>query len=375
MKNNVKLGFSIVFLFIPCLLFSNQQLVEETIEKANSTLTNGWELVWEQNFDSCGIKNDPVSFDTGIWTRIPRGTPQWQKYMSSYDSCYAFEDGNLILRGIKNTTQKNDTAPYLTGGWYTKGKKSFGFGRMEIRARLQSGQGAWPALWMMPATNVKWPLAGEIDIMERINYEQRVKPAVHSHYIDDLKNENPQSSKWYSINLENTYNVYAVEKYLDSLVFYVNNNKVFTYPRIKNLDPSLQQYPFSNYEFYLILSMQLGGNWAGNISDKDLPNEMRIDWIRFYELITTKNTVVPDDKKLFLDANIVSNQLKINGIENNTKYRYFVSSLEGRIVLEGILENSNSININSLSSAYYILYVLNTRSGQKSQYYFVKMPI
>ena len=44
--------------------------------------------------------------------------------MSYYDSCYAMQDGNLILRGIANHTQKNDTAPYLTGGVYTKGKKT-----------------------------------------------------------------------------------------------------------------------------------------------------------------------------------------------------------------------------------------------------------
>lgn len=49
--------------------------------------------------------------------------------MSYYDSCYAMQDGNLILRGIANHTQKNDTAPYLTGGVYTKGKKLFTGGK------------------------------------------------------------------------------------------------------------------------------------------------------------------------------------------------------------------------------------------------------
>jgi beta-glucanase (GH16 family) len=288
----IKIISFIFFLFLVHACSSNdyQQMIEQKLEEATKTedsIASGnkdWVLVWEQNFNLCGIKYDPVSFDTTAWAKIPRGNPEWQKYMSRFDSCYAFRDGNMILRGIKNTTQKNDPAPYLTGGWYTKGKKSFGFGRLEIRAKLQSGQGAWPALWMMPEANVEWPLGGEIDIMERVNYEQRVKIAIHSYYTDVLNKEDPLSNKWYSANLENTYNIYALEKYPDSLVFYVNNNKVLTYPRMKELDPGLQQYPFNDNEFYLILSMQLGGNWAGNISDKDLPNEMKIDWIRFYEM-------------------------------------------------------------------------------------------
>ena len=61
--------------------------------------------------------------------------------MSYYDSCYAMQDGNLILRGIANHTQKNDTAPYLTGGVYTKGKKLFTGGRVEVCARLQAAKG------------------------------------------------------------------------------------------------------------------------------------------------------------------------------------------------------------------------------------------
>ncbi len=45
--------------------------------------------------------------------------------MTDFDSCYAMREGKLVLRGIVNQVQRNDTAPYLTGGVYTKGKKAF----------------------------------------------------------------------------------------------------------------------------------------------------------------------------------------------------------------------------------------------------------
>ena len=99
-----------------------------------SVKSKEWKLVWVENFDQ---KN---SFDESVWTKIPRGTSDWNNYMSYYDSCYAMQDGNLILRGIANHTQKNDTAPYLTGGVYTKGKKLFTGGRVEIRAKIRTAR-------------------------------------------------------------------------------------------------------------------------------------------------------------------------------------------------------------------------------------------
>ena len=121
-----------------------------------SVKSKEWKLVWVEDFDQ---KN---SFDESVWTKIPRGTSDWNNYMSYYDSCYAMQDGNLILRGIANHTQKNDTAPYLTGGVYTKGKKLFTGGRVEVCARLQAAKGAWPAIWMLPE-KAEWPKGGEID--------------------------------------------------------------------------------------------------------------------------------------------------------------------------------------------------------------------
>src|SRR6185436_8084025 len=67
-------------------------------------------LEWQEEF------NQDNSFDESRWTKIPRGTSDWDKYMTYYDSCYAMRNGKLILRGIKNTSQPNDTARYLTGG-------------------------------------------------------------------------------------------------------------------------------------------------------------------------------------------------------------------------------------------------------------------
>ena len=230
-------------------------------------------LLWEENFDG------QTTFNTKYWTKIPRGKSDWNRNMSDYDSLYAVRDGKLILRGIVNRSLPNDTARFLTGGVYTKDKVSFGFGRWEVRAKLNGAKGAWPAFWLLPQGG-QWPVAGEIDIMERLNDDSIAYQTVHSDYTHRLKiTNNPPHGATGKIN-PNAFNTYAVELYPDSLVFYINDKKTFTYTRIQTDKEG--QFPFDKYQYYLLLDMQLGGSWVGAVKPEDLPVEMEIDWVRFY---------------------------------------------------------------------------------------------
>lgn len=234
---------------------------------------SGWSLVWEESF------NQKKSFDPQVWSKIPRGKSEWNKYMTDFDSCYAMREGKLVLRGIANHSQPNDTARYLTGGVYSKGKKTFSNGRIEICARLNAAKGAWPAIWMLPE-HAPWPSGGEIDIMERLNYDSVAYQTVHSIYTYKLGiKDNPKSHSTGLIHPDR-YNVFAVEMYPDSLSFYINDKHTFTYPRIQTDKEG--QFPYDQ-PFYLLIDMQLGGSWVGTIDPKDVPVEMEVDWVRFYQ--------------------------------------------------------------------------------------------
>ncbi|MDR1455536.1 MAG: glycoside hydrolase family 16 protein, partial [Tannerella sp.] len=232
-----------------------------------------WRLVWEETFDG-------ETFDTSRWSKIPRGGADWCNYMTDHDSCYRVAGGQLILRGLHNTFLPADTAPFLTGGLYTKDRVAFDRGRIEIRARLGSATGAWPAFWLLPFDNSPWPAGGEIDIMERLNGESIAYQTVHSSYTHTLKIKDPPQSATGPIDPDG-YNIYAVELHADSLSFYLNGTHTFTYPRIPAAD-SEGQFPFDR-QYYLLLDMQLGGSWVGNVEPADLPAEMQIDRVRFYK--------------------------------------------------------------------------------------------
>ena len=233
----------------------------------------GSKLLWEENFNDEKI-------DASKWTKIPRGGSDWNRFMSDYDSCYAVRNGKLVLTGMVNHHLKDDTARYLTGGVYTKDKVAFGFGRWEVRARLNGAKGAWPAFWLLPQGGT-WPADGEIDIMERLNYDSIAYQTVHTTYTYTLGiKDNPKHGSTGKID-PSSFNTYAVELYADSLVFFINNIKTFSYPRIKTDKEG--QFPFSEHKYYLLLDMQLGGSWVGKVNEEDLPVEMEIEWVRFYE--------------------------------------------------------------------------------------------
>lgn len=235
----------------------------------------GWELVWEDDF------NQEV-FDTVVWSKIPRWHPEWARHMSDNEACYELRDGNLVLKGIMTPNPNSDSVKYITGGLYTKYKKAFHGGRLEIKAKLQCARGAWPAIWLKPFEEEKyqWPTGGEIDIMEHLNYDSIVYQTVHSVYTQHLNiRHNPPQGSTAAIDT-NDYNVYAVEMYPDSLVFFVNDKRTFAYPRIQTDKEG--QFPFDK-PYYLLIDMQLGGNWVGKVDTLDLPVEMHVDWVRYYQ--------------------------------------------------------------------------------------------
>ena len=233
----------------------------------------GWKLVWEDDFNRDDI------FSTGIWSKIwgcPTSTADWCKTMNHDPSLFEIKEGNLILLGKPSSDPVKDKSKYITGGVSTKGKKYFQNGRLEIRCKLEAHQGAWPSLWMVP--DAPWPTGGEIDIVERLNYEPFVHHSLHSTYTEAGKKD--KSKPTAPINPDD-YNIYAVELDTDEVRFYVNGKQTFSYARVPEKE-SEGQFPF-NRPYMLRIDMQLGGRWVGEVKPFTDPVRMYVDWVRFYQ--------------------------------------------------------------------------------------------
>ena len=233
----------------------------------------GWQLVWSDEFS--GDELDKTS-----WSRCLRYGSPWNRHMSLLDSLVKVQNGVIELWGINRPEGYQDSLKFLTGGVDSRGLRSIKNGRIDVRARLDCAQGFWPAIWMMPESNLPWPEAGEIDIMEHLNFDDYIYQTVHSGHIEGLRQ--PKTLHDHKEKVDVTiFNIYSVEITPNEIIYYINNRKTFSYPR---LDPEPEgQYPFDDYEYYMILSAQLGGHWIGPIEAEQLPVKMEVDYVRFYE--------------------------------------------------------------------------------------------
>jgi beta-glucanase (GH16 family) len=264
---------SIIIILVLLLLVNCKNLPSTTI-KDTTNVTN-WKLVWEDNFEKSKL-------DTLKWTRIPENSADWGNYMSNNPQCYSFSEGKIHLKGIVNPDTISDPRPYLTGGIYTKGKFAYQYGKIEIRAKLESAQGAWPAMWMLSEEKKygAYPKNGEIDIMEHLNFDNIIYQTTHSYYTLELKEkENPPYYKTTKVDTEQ-YHVYGLEWYPDKLVYTLNGKETYTYPKLEGVDAS--QWPFDQ-PFYILIDQQLGGSWVGKVKPEDLPVQMIVDWVRVYQ--------------------------------------------------------------------------------------------
>ena len=230
-----------------------------------------WELVWTEDFNGSTI-------DENVWTRVDHGPSDWNRMMSLRDDLAYVEDGQLVLLGKVNDDMSKDNTPFVTGGIRSQGKKSFRMAKFEIRAKFNSAQGFWPALWLMPDCRLPKPEYAEIDIMEHLNHEGKAYQTVHSRYTLDGNVKQPKGGT--ALIDKDDWNIYGVEVHEDQIRFFINGALTFTY----NKEEGQQyQFPWPDHPFYLIISNQLGGKWVGEIDGAQLPSELRVDWIRVYQ--------------------------------------------------------------------------------------------
>lgn len=229
-----------------------------------------WVLTWSDEF------NAESGIDWSVWKLVPRHSPEWANKMSSRADLTVQKDGNLEVWA--KVGENASEGQYVTGGLWGEGLKGFKMGRMDVRAKKDFALSFWPAIWMMPNASIGWPNGGEIDIMEHLNYDNIVYQTVHSYYTENVSKTNPVDHSTTIVDTRD-YHIYSVEVYEDMLVFLVDNKIQLVYKK----DASKKdQFPFTKYDFYMILSAQLGGQWPGDASGKDLPAAMYVDFVRYY---------------------------------------------------------------------------------------------
>ena len=232
------------------------------------------DLVWEDDFNTDGAP-DPGkwAYDLGttdIFGNVGWGNQEAQSYTNNSENVIV-ENGSLKI------TAKKDGSDYTSGRIKTQGLYNFTYGRVEVRAKLPSAQGTWPAIWMLGSNHptAGWPFSGEIDIMEqRGNDKSYVEGTCHWYNTAGSNNASygeqtsidTTSSEFHLYTLEWTDT--AIRIYLDDVEYYMLTN---------NAD-----LPF-NANFYLIFNLAMGGTNGGDIDPAFTQDTMEIDYIKVFQ--------------------------------------------------------------------------------------------
>lgn len=239
-------------------------------------------LVWSDEFEGTSISEENWTFETGGngW-----GNNELQNYQAN---------GNTeVSDGILRITAKRNTDNTIQGAFTSarlNSKKSFKFGRMEIRAKLpeHKGNGTWPALWMLGSNieTVGWPACGEIDMMEYVSFKpNKTHFSIHSTANNHTNGTEITSGAVDLETIEEEFHNFGIlwsDKYIK---FYVDeiDNVQFTFRR--PVSSTVDSWPFSN-NFYFLMNIAVGGNWGGleGVDTSIFPATMEVDYIRVYQV-------------------------------------------------------------------------------------------
>lgn len=229
-------------------------------------VTDYTNLVFSDEFNTDGAP-DPTKWGYDL------GAGGWG---NSEEQTYTNSANNVVVQGgsLKITAKKEGTT-YTSARLKSENKFEFTYGKVEVKAKLTTGAGTWPAIWMLGenyATNA-WPTCGEIDIME---YKGSEPTTIYGtlHYPGH-SGGNGDGNTTTITNAASEFHVYktiwsptSVQLFVDDKLFHSVAN-----------DSSL---PF-NKDFFMILNVAMGGTFGGTIDPVFSQSSMEIDYVRVYQ--------------------------------------------------------------------------------------------
>ncbi|MEM9261426.1 MAG: glycoside hydrolase family 16 protein, partial [Bacteroidota bacterium] len=236
------------------------------------------QLVWADEFDGSGpLDSTKWAYDIGGhgW-----GNQELQYYTDRLENARR-EDGHLLIEARQESFEGST---YTSARLVTRDRQTWQRGRVAVRAKLPTGLGTWPAIWML-GQNIKevgWPTCGEIDIMEHLGFSQdTVYGTVHTDAFNHIKGTE-RSGHVHIAGASDDFHTYHIDWHDDHIDFGVDDEVYFTFNKVENATDA--EWPYDK-PHYLLLNIAVGGSWGGSRGVDSIiwPQRMVVDWVRVSE--------------------------------------------------------------------------------------------
>lgn len=251
----------------------------------------GWNLVWEDQFEGTTLNSQNWSAQTGNGTAygLPAGWGNNElQYYTNFPENIIVSDGTLKIVARQ---QSFGGSNYTSARLRSLNKQEFLYGRIEARMKIPSTTGVWPAFWMLPTDSPygTWAASGEIDIMESVNQADQIYGTLHygspwpnnTHNGHELQNGTDFSEQFHT---------YRIDWDPDTITWYVDDvsyGSLSSSSWFSSGAPGNPRAPFDT-QYHLLLNVAVGGNFPGNPNgSSSFPQTMEVDFVRVYERVQT----------------------------------------------------------------------------------------
>lgn len=281
----MRLYFSLSFFAVLTILSCSGSKTDAQpyISTPTPPVDKGWSFEttasWQDEFDYTG-KPDAAKwdYDTGGsgW-----GNNELQYYTNSTNNA-SVANGKLSI-----TLRKEDLGGrnYTSARLVTRNKFDFLYGRVEIKAKLPSGKGTWPALWTLPTDYAygSWPASGEFDIMEHVGYDPNVVHVSAHTQKYNFKLNNGKTGTRNVATAISDYHLYRMDWTPYSVKGFIDGVLVLEYV---NDGSGSTEWPFDK-RFHLLFNIAYGGDWGGaqGLDTNIFPATMDVDYVRYFKMI------------------------------------------------------------------------------------------
>jgi beta-glucanase (GH16 family) len=284
-------------LFLATIIASSCTKPVEEVAGCQFASKENMTLTWADEFDSEFINTEFWGYDTADGCQLDTllcgwGSGQLQYYTLREENARV-EEGKLVITAKKESPFYQGKA-YTSARIVTKNKVDFRFGRVEVRAKIPTGQGLWPGIWMLPTDTLYGggTASGEIHIMENIgsNSEEVFGTIYYGHdferfdsqsYSENIDPDSVGLGESPLVDFSDDFHVYSVSWTEDCILFQVDGTDIGAPNTRSSVLPTT--WPFDQ-DFHLILNVAVGGDLPGNPSfSTQFPQTMEVDYVRVYQ--------------------------------------------------------------------------------------------
>ncbi|HEX9059380.1 MAG TPA: RICIN domain-containing protein [Clostridia bacterium] len=229
-----------------------------------------WKLVWSDEFNGSSIDTSNWGYELGYKRNNE------QQYYTNRTENARIEDGNLVIEARR---EDYNGYKYTSASLLTSGKKTWQYGRFELRGKIPTPTGSWPAWWTLGVNN-GWPKNGEVDIMEFYKGKILANVAYQNPQGSTVWDSSTKSISTFDSNWSNEYHTWVMEWDADNIKLYVDNELMNTFS-VSSADNGSYN-PFRQ-PHYMLVNLAIGGNNGGDPANTTFPLKYYVDYVRVYQ--------------------------------------------------------------------------------------------